>query len=276
MRSLTMLTTSLALRVHAMQWTHPALHTLVTALPESWLLHGTYATASLGRSCRHLLGAGLDADTASGAGFRIDHRHVVFHVNGVERACDFAVAVTDAREIALVRAAKRYRGGLASVKSNVGMLLLDFAIVSGAPEKRNHAACRAGCFAGDRGDFLRDILLPWRTLSGRAIGSMTQASAYDSHPANPQAPQLAPGRQALTASILGSTFTAKRLAMNARAIPLRPENRKEDYPYHRYGPNILHALTPQEKPRACAAELCVTMGIRAKDSCERETARIHL
>ena len=73
----------------------------------------------LGKELQDLFGAGLDANTASGAGFRIDHRHVVFHVNGVERARHFTVAVTDTREVALVRAAERYRSGLASVKTNV-------------------------------------------------------------------------------------------------------------------------------------------------------------
>ncbi len=89
----------------------------------------------LGEKLQHLLGAGLNANTASGAGIRIDHGHIVLHVNGVKRARYFTVTVTDTREIALVRAAKRYGRGLAGVKTNVGMLLLDFAVVSRTPEE---------------------------------------------------------------------------------------------------------------------------------------------
>jgi hypothetical protein len=73
----------------------------------------------LGEKLQYLLGAILDTNSASGAGFRIDHRHVVFHVNSVERACYFTVAEANASEIALVRAAERYRRGLASVKPDV-------------------------------------------------------------------------------------------------------------------------------------------------------------
>lgn len=89
----------------------------------------------LGEELQHLLGAGLNANTASGAGLRIDHGHIVLHVNSVKRARHFTVAVTDTGEVALVRAAERYGRGLASVKTNVRMLLLDIAVVSGAPEE---------------------------------------------------------------------------------------------------------------------------------------------
>ncbi len=65
---------------------------------------------------------------------------------------------------------------------------------------------------------------PGAHFPGGQLASMTHASAYDSHPANPHAPQLAPGRQALTASILGSTFTANCLATNAKAVPVRAPN----------------------------------------------------
>jgi hypothetical protein len=40
-------------------------------------------------------------------------------VNGVEGARDLTVAVADTREVALVRTAKRYCRGLASVKTDV-------------------------------------------------------------------------------------------------------------------------------------------------------------
>ncbi len=60
---------------------------------------------------------------------------------------------------------------------------------------------------------------PGAHLPVAQAGSVTTASAYDSHPANPQAPQFAPGRQARTASILGSTLTANFFAAYARANP---------------------------------------------------------
>ena len=83
------------------------------------------------------------------------------HVNSVERACYFTVAVTNAAEIALVRAAKRYRGRLTSVKPDVRMLFLDFAVVSGASEVRDHATSSARGFAGDLRYFFCHLLLPW-------------------------------------------------------------------------------------------------------------------
>ncbi len=89
----------------------------------------------LGEELQNLLGAGFHANAASGAGLRIDHGHIVLHVNGVKRARYFTVAVTDTGEVALVRAAKRYGRSLAGVKANVGMLFLDIAVFSGAPQE---------------------------------------------------------------------------------------------------------------------------------------------
>ena len=235
-----------------MQWTQPALHTLVTALPESWLLQGTYATASLGRSCRYLFGAGLNANAASSAGFWIDHRHVVFHVNSVERACYFTVAVTNASEIALVRAAKRYRGRLASVKPDVRMLLLDFAVVSGASEVRDHATSSARGFAGDLRYFFCHLLLPWGTLTGRAIrvddtGFCIRFAPGESTGASVSTWQTSPYRLDLGIDLYGKLLGDERQSRAGECT----EYGKENYPYQRYGPNILHALAPQEKT-ACS------------------------
>ena len=118
----------------------------------------------LKKQLQDLFGTCLNANATTGAGFRIDHRHIVFHVDSVERARGFTVTVTDAREIALIGTAKRYRSSLATVKPNVRMLLLDFAVVSSASEERNHAARRTRRLAGDRSDLFRNILLPGGTL----------------------------------------------------------------------------------------------------------------
>ena len=157
------------------------------------------------------------------------------------------------------------------------MLLLYFAVVSGAPEERYHATCRAGGFAGDGGYLLRDILLPWRTLTGRTIGVddagfCIRFAPGESAGASISSRQTSPHRLDLGIDLYGKLLGDERQSRSCEG----PEYRKEDYPYQRYGPNILHALAPQEKPRACAAELCVTMGIRAKGSRERESARIQL
>ena len=228
----------------------------------------------LGEELQYLFGAGLNANTASGAGFRIDNRHVVFHVNGVERARHFAVAVADTREVTLVRAAERYCRALASVKTDIGMLLLYFAVISGTPEERNHTTCRTRGFAGDLGDLYRDLLLPGSTFTGRTIGVDDTGFCIRFAPGESAGASISPWQASPHGLDLGIDLYGKLLGDECQSRSGEsPEYGKENYPYQRYGPNILHALAPQEKPRACAAELCVTMGIRAKTSCERGTAR---
>jgi hypothetical protein len=157
------------------------------------------------------------------------------------------------------------------------MLLLNFTVVSGASEVRDYATCRTRGFAGDLGDLYRDLLLPWSTLSGRTIGVDDTGFCIRFAPGESTGASISSGQAGSHCLNLGIDFYGKLLGDERQSRSGEcAEYGKENCPYQRYGPNILHALTPQEKPHACAAELCVTMGIRAKASCEKVTARIHL